>query len=76
MIFQIKNIGFEIVEMPDSGFTITEIASMAKTDFNVMVDVRVIRIDIDGNMLYAKVCHGAGSELSDVGSTILKDIHQ
>ncbi len=63
--------GFDIAEMPDGGFVLTGMTTLAKQDFNALVDAFVMRTDIDGNILWAKVYRGSAPDLSDVASTIL-----
>ncbi|MEO1262168.1 MAG: T9SS type A sorting domain-containing protein [Bacteroidota bacterium] len=63
--------GFDIIGMPDGGYAITGMTTIAKIDFNALVDAAVIRTDEQGNVIWATTLHGTSPDLSEVGSTVL-----
>lgn len=63
--------GFDIQAFPNGDFIVTGFTTIAKVDFNSLVDLPVVRLDSDGNILWATVLHGSGPDLSEVGSTIV-----
>ncbi|MBV6653253.1 MAG: hypothetical protein KI786_05835, partial [Mameliella sp.] len=63
--------GFDIQAYPNGDLVVTGLTTIAKIDFNSLVDLPVIRFDADGNVLWATVIHGSGPDISEVGSTIV-----
>ena len=63
--------GIDMIQMPDGGFSMTGITTIAKADFNAFSDAFVVRTDIDGNILWTKVYHGTSPDLGDSASSIL-----
>jgi hypothetical protein len=62
---------FDIQRMDNNDFVITGMTTLAKQDFNSFVDVPVIRITPDGEIVWAKILHGSGPDLSEIGSSLV-----
>ena len=63
--------GFDLERLPDGGYLITGMTTLAKQDFNSFMDAPVIRTDDSGNIIWATILHGSSPDLSEVASSLV-----